>query len=34
MNWRGLAVKVGKWLLRKAAEDTLKELDKRKEQAK
>lgn len=27
--WRKLAVKLGKWLLRKGAEETLKELKKR-----
>ena len=31
--WRKLAAKVGKWLLRKASEEALKELKKRKEQA-
>lgn len=29
--WRKLAVKLGKWLLRKSAEETLKELKKRQE---
>jgi chaperonin cofactor prefoldin len=32
--WRRLAKKLGKWLLRKAADEALKELQKRKEQGK
>jgi hypothetical protein len=34
LPWRRLFGKLGKWLLRKAQEEALKELQKRKEQAK
>lgn len=34
LPWRRLAVKLGKWLLRKGTEEALKELQKRKEQGK
>jgi hypothetical protein len=34
LPWRRLAKTLGKWLLRKAQEEALKELQKRKEQAK
>jgi hypothetical protein len=34
LPWRRLFGKLGKWLLRKAQEEALKEIQKRKEQAK
>ena len=33
LHWRQWAKKLGKWLLKKAADETLKELQKRKEKS-